>query len=195
MQRLHATANTQAQPHTITTYNRTSKLLHWGMAGLIFYMLYLGLTMTDLPLGIEKIRLYGLHKSLGICVLSLLMLRVAWRVITMTPKPMTGMSVRLVLAARATHYAMYALMLCMPITGWLMSSAAGFPVAPFGFFTLSALIAPSPSALEFFKETHELLAFLFMGMISLHVIAALYHHFYRKDATLRRMLPFVRRVE
>lgn len=171
-------------------YGSLAKLLHWAIALLIFYLLYLGFTMGDMAMGLEKIKRYGLHKSLGMSVLTLAGIRLLWRL--SGPAPALPVNLRWYerRAAQVTHGMLYGLMFLMPLSGWLMSSAAGFPVSPFGWFTMPDLIAPSKDARHFWHEAHEIIAFVLIGLIALHVIGALYHHFYYRDDVLRRMLPF-----
>jgi cytochrome b561 len=177
--------------NTAARYGSVAKAFHWAVAGLILYLLYLGLTMHDLPVGVEKIRQYGLHKSLGITVLTLAALRLLWRFSGPSPALLGTPPRYQRLLAMGTHGTLYTLMLAMPLSGWIMSSAAGFPVSVFGWFTLPNLAATSPQTQTLFHEVHEVLAYSLMALIALHVLASLYHHFYLKDGTLRRMLPFV----
>jgi cytochrome b561 len=96
------------------------------------------------------------------------------------------------MAAAAAHALLYVLLLAQPISGWMMSSAANYPVSFFGLFQFPALVAPDPELHEALEEGHELIfqALVFVAVI--HALAALYHHFWMKDDTLRRMLPFAR---
>lgn len=175
--------------NTADRYGSLAKLLHWGMALVIFYLLFLGFTMGDLPIA-EKVKTYGLHKSLGIFVLSLAAMRVIWRLKGPVPPLSSTMRPHERYAALITHASLYILMFLMPMSGWLMSSAAGFPVSPFGLFVLPDLIEPSKQARNFWHTAHEFLSFALIGLISLHILGAFYHHFYYRDHVLRRMLPF-----
>lgn len=175
--------------NTEERYGAPAQLFHWGMALLIVGLLALGLYMEDLPNSPDKIALYGWHKSFGATVLALAILRLGWALANRSPTlpgMMSAMEKRL---AKAAHYALYALMFLMPFSGWLMSSAAGYPVSVFGWFTLPDLIEPSKPMRKLFGEAHELLASGLMALLALHVLAALLHHFYHRDNVLRRMLP------
>lgn len=167
-------------------YGALTISLHWLIALLIIGMLSLGLYMVDLPIGVQKIKFYGWHKAFGTLVLALGIIRLLWRINNITPELNIPRWERL--AARTMHWALYGFMLIMPITGWLMSSAAGFPVSFFGLFTLPDLIAPNEELRNFFGLAHEYLAYLLIAAIVIHIAAALKHHFIDKDDILRRMI-------
>jgi cytochrome b561 len=96
------------------------------------------------------------------------------------------------IAAAAGHGLLYLLILAQPVSGWMMSSAANYPVTFFGLFQFPAIVRPNEGAHEAYEEVHELLFTTIVVVATLHVLAALYHHFIQKDDTLRRMLPFGR---
>lgn len=161
--------------------------LHWVIAFLIIGMLALGLYMVNLPTGLEKLKLYGWHKEYGLLILSLAIVRITWRIINKTPQLMLPWWEKL--AAYSVHWAFYGFMFAMPITGWLISSAAGIRVSFFGLFTLPNLIEPNQQSLNFFAWCHESLGYALIVTIIIHVMAALKHHFINKDDILRRMMP------
>lgn len=161
-------------------------IFHWLMAILIISLLAVGLYMTDLTIGIQKLKLYGLHKAFGILVLILAILRIIWRLSNKTP--MLRIPKLELIAARLAHLALYAFMLAMPLSGWLMTSAAGLPPSFFGLFTLPSLVAPNDELRELFAQAHEWLAYGLITLIIIHTLAALKHHFIDKDDILRRML-------
>jgi cytochrome b561 len=170
-------------------YGSIAILLHWVMAVLIIALLILGLYMTELPIGLRKLRFYGWHKELGVLVFMLAMIRVVWRLANITPLLAPYLPLWEAFAARCVHWAFYLLMGILPITGWIMSSAAGLPVSFFGWFVLPDLVSPNHDLFMFFRELHEWLAWAMIALICLHVMAALKHHFINKDDILRRMLP------
>lgn len=176
--------NTQAR------YGLIAKGFHWLMALAIIGMLALGLYMEDLPLGPAKLEWYGLHKSVGAALLLAVLLRFAWRQANRVPPLPADLSAAERYGAKLAHFGLYGLMLAMPLTGWLMSSAAGFPVSVFGWFMLPDLLAPDKALADRFKEAHEWLAFALIGLALLHALAALYHHVIRRDDVLKRMLPW-----
>lgn len=169
-------------------YGIVAKTFHWLMALAILGLLIVGFIMADMETSPDKFKLYGIHKAVGALFLMAVFLRLFWRFINIIPlSPEIPRWQKL--AAHAAHYGLYALMVAMPLSGWLMSSAAGFPVSVFGWFTLPDLIAPDKAMRELMGEVHETLAIAIIALVSLHALAALKHHFIDKDNTLRRMLP------
>lgn len=173
-------------------YGAVSKLFHWGMAVLVIYMLYLGLTMEDLPLGPEKLRLIGLHKSLGIIVLVLALLRLKWRWFSKTPPLPDDLDKMHRVGSKLAHSMFYGLLILIPLCGWVMSSARGFSVSVFGWGPLPDFVNRNEELGKISGEAHEILAFALIGVIVLHVLAALVHHFKYKNRVLKRMLPWVK---
>jgi cytochrome b561 len=174
--------------NTPERYGTAAKLLHWGMAALVIGMLWVGLYMVGLPLSPDKFQLYGLHKATGAVVLAVVSLRLAWRLFDPVPPFPDSMRAVDKLGAHAAHYMLYALLFLMPLSGWAMSSAAGFPVSVYGLFTLPNIVPADKALLDLSCATHEWMAYALIGLIVLHVAAALWHHFVRKDNILRRML-------
>ena len=170
-------------------YTRTAKALHWLMALLIFGLLALGFYMADLPLSPEKLKLYSWHKWAGVTVFLLLLARVAWR-FTHTPPAMPWQMSKLQrLAAHAGHIALYVLMIGIPLSGWLMSSAKGFQTVWFGVLPIPDLIPKNKEVGDALKEVHESLNVLLIVVLIAHIAAALKHHFIDKDDVLVRILP------
>jgi cytochrome b561 len=164
--------------------------LHWIMALLVLGMLCVGLYMVRLPVSLEKLQLYGWHKSFGVLIFILVAVRLGWRFSSIIPPLPQTLPTWQKLAAHASHAALYACLFVMPITGWLMSSAAGVPVSFFGLFLLPAPFEPNETLQFIFRWIHVLTAFGLIGLICIHVGAALQHHFIYKDNILRRMLPW-----
>jgi cytochrome b561 len=162
-------------------------LLHWIMAIIIIGMLILGLYMADLPISAEKLKYYGWHKEFGILVLMLAIVRLTWRLSNVTPS-LLNLQTWERLLARAAHYAFYFFMFALPISGWLLTSAANVPPSFFGLFTLPSLVSASETQRLFFTEIHEWLAFALIGTFCLHVAGALKHFIIDRDDTLQRML-------
>jgi cytochrome b561 len=175
--------------NTQQNYGSVAKTLHWLMFVLIAGLLIVGLIMTDMENSPDKFRIYGLHKSIGIVVLMLAAVRLMWKFINPAPILPTSMRAIEKLAAHAGHWILYGLMFAMPLSGWMMSSAAGFSVSVFGLFTLPDLVSADKELAHDLKELHELLGNGIMVMVVLHAAAALLHHFYHKDNVLIRMLP------
>lgn len=166
-------------------YNRVARALHWIIAALIIGNLAGGLLHDALE---DVINLMPLHKASGMTVLALSLVRIAWRFTWRAPAYPAEMSGLEVFAARATHGVFYALMLAMPVTGWIMSSAAKYPLSWFGLIDLPKLpVSRDDPLYAIGRGGHELLGWMFLALVILHVGAALRHHFILKDNVLRRM--------
>lgn len=170
-------------------YTRTAIVLHWLMALMILATFPLGLYMSDLPLSPYKLQLYAYHKWIGMVLLILLLLRLAWRLTHRPPVFVAGMPRWQVLSAHLVHFGLYGLMLAVPLSGWLMSSALGFQVVLFGVLPIPDLIGVDKALGKTLKLAHEVLNYGLLSIVVLHVGAALQHHFWLRDDTLRRMLP------
>lgn len=166
-----------------------SQLLHWTVMVLIAAMAYLGLTMGDLPNGPDKIKTYALHKSIGLTVLGLVALRLLWRWYAGTPRPEAGTPVWQARIASLTHAAIYLLLFAIPLSGWVLNSAAGFPLQWFGLVNMPALVEKSLELREWAEDAHELMFWALMLLVAAHAGAAFFHHLFMRDATLARMLP------
>jgi cytochrome b561 len=181
-------------------YNTVAMLLHWLMAFTIIGLIIVGFVMGDLPRGDPlKFQLYQLHKSTGLTILALAVIRILWRLAHRPPALPASMQPWERFAASATHLAFYVLMLAVPLTGWAIAStsSSGVPTMWFGLFEVPALPGlPDGDNIEEIHEAaedaHDLLAKLTIALLLLHVGAALKHHFWNRDGVLKRMLPFVR---
>lgn len=173
--------------NTQTRYGISAIFLHWLMAVLIVGLLALGLYMTNLPISLQKLTLYGWHKEYGLLALFLVALRLTWRLGNVLPSLSLPLWEKW--AARSVHAAFYVMMFAMPLTGWLMTSASGLPVSFFGLFVMPDLIAADERSRQLLQMVHEWIGYLFILLICLHIAAALKHHFIDKDDILRRMLP------
>lgn len=172
--------------NTENHYGIVAILFHWSMAILIIGLLTLGLWMVNLPIGHTKLKLYGWHKEYGFSVLILVFFRLMWRATNLTPALSIPWWEKT--AARMVHGIFYIFMFAMPLSGWLMTSAAGLPASFFGLFVLPDPISPNENARLVFREVHELVGYGLIFTILLHIIAALKHHFINKDDILRRIL-------
>lgn len=181
---------------TPTRYGTVAMILHWLIAFSIIGLLIVGKYMVDLPrTDPDRFALYQLHKSFGISVLVLTVVRIGWRLINPVPPLPAGMPAWQRWGAHLSHFGLYALMLAIPLSGWAAVSAStlGIPTLLFGAVELPSLpIAPDRDTHEFFEGTHDLLGNLMIGLLILHVLAALKHHFVDRDTVLRRMLPFTK---
>lgn len=175
--------------NTADRWGGISQLLHWTVAVLILVMAYLGLTMGDLPNGPDKIKTYALHKSIGITILALVALRLLWRLYAGTPRPVPGSPRWQERIAALTHAAIYLLLFAIPLSGWVLNSAAGFPLRWFGLVNLPHIVGESHDLHELAEEAHELMFWVLALLVVAHAGAAFYHHIFQRDATLARMLP------
>ena len=170
-------------------YTSTAKALHWLMAILLFGLLALGFYMQDLPLSPEKLQLYSWHKWAGVSAFLLALVRLAWRVTHIPPALPASMPKLLQLAAHAGHLALYGLMLAIPLSGWLMSSAKGFQTVWFGVLPIPDLLEKNKELGNLLQTVHMSLNLLFVATLAGHIGAALKHHFIDKDDILTRILP------
>lgn len=175
------------------SYTTTAKGLHWIMAVLLIGLLALGFYMHDLPLSPQKLQLYSYHKWAGVSVFLLVLFRLAWRAGHPPPPLPDSMAKPLQFAAHAGHALLYLLMLAIPLSGWLMSSAKGFQTVWFGVLPIPDLIGKDKETGDLLANVHLALNLLFVAVLAGHVGAALKHHFIDKDDILRRMLPQRRR--
>lgn len=171
--------------------------LHWTIAAAILAMIGLGLIMTELDPSPRKFALYQWHKSIGITILALSLIRLGWRLANPVPALPEGMRAWEVGLARLTHVAFYVLMLALPVSGWLMVSVSpwNIPTVLYGVVELphlpvAGLVEDRKSAESWMKEVHQWLAFGLVGLLLLHVAGALKHHLIAGDDVLRRMLPW-----
>jgi cytochrome b561 len=173
-------------------YGAVAKFLHWSIVILIVAQYLIIESAKEMADGPAKFEAIGLHKSLGMLVLGLAMLRIFWRLASGGKPAPVAMPNAQRIAAAAGHGLLYLLILAQPLTGWLMSSYGGRATNFFGLFEFPALAGEDHEAHEFFEEVHEAVFFVLVAVAVLHALAALYHHFVMKDQTLRRMLPFLR---
>ena len=173
----------------VSRWGAVSQLLHWTIVVLILCMGALGLTMVELRNSPFKISLYNLHKSIGLTILALVVLRVMWRAWAGTPTLITTIPRWQHRLAESVHVALYALLFALPITGWLMNSYAGFPLKWFGLFRVPAFAGRDHDLHELYEDVHEWLFWVLVLLALGHAVAAVYHHLFQRDATLARMLP------
>jgi cytochrome b561 len=185
--------NKSSATNDMTRYSGVAILLHWLLALVIVCIFAVGFYMSDLPISPLKLKLYNYHKWAGICFLALTTFRIVWR-LTHRP-PALPASIELAMpswqskAYHATHYALYALFFAVPLLGWAYSSAAGFPVVLFGVLPLPDFMAVDKEFAKSIKEVHSIAAYSLIALASLHIAAAIKHHFFDKDGLISRMLP------
>ena len=184
-----------ARPEPI--YSATARFFHWIVALLVAVMAVTGFAMVyrgkDLNIWDSLTNnLYSTHKALGLVVLALVVLRLLYRLIAGRPSDEATITPFQRVASHTVHWSLYALLIAIPIGGWLGVSL--FPALDvFGLFQIPALMAPDKALSEQVLWVHGLAAYILLGLIAIHIAAALYHHFIRGDGVLARMLPSLRR--
>ena len=162
-----------------------SRLIHWGMALLLISLLALGLRIAAMEPGLSTLWLYGLHKTLGLTALALVLLRVIWHLISPPPGPQATGWMRLFI--KAWHWTLYALMIATPIAGWAGSSASGIDTLYAETFVIPPLVEPNETSEFVWFILHEIFAKTLLGMVIVHMLAALKREM-DGDGTLTRML-------
>jgi cytochrome b561 len=168
-----------------------AKLIHWLSALLILITGAIGWWMDGMKPSMAKINIFALHKSLGLTVLALFLLRLLWRAIDNRPMELPGPRWQRQ-AAHAVHGLLYLLTAAIPLSGWMFNSLHGYPLQWFKLFNLPALAAKNERAAAIALDIHRLLFWTLAIVVALHVAAAVKHHIIDRDNILRRMLPFMR---
>lgn len=173
--------------NTNISYGWVAKSFHWIMFIIIVGQFWLGGNFKNEEF--EGMGLSSLHFSIGVCILFLMLLRFSWRAKNPVPEMPQGSGKMQTLAAHGLHILFYVLLVALPIAGVAIVQSKGFPVSVFGLFTLPTFFAASKDAAELAETMHEIFAKSTFFAVLLHVIVAMYHHFIKKDDTLKRMLP------
>lgn len=174
-------------------YTRSAIALHWLIALLIFCAFPLGIYMADLPFSPARLKLYSYHKWIGVTVFLLALARVAWRLTHPAPPPAAGLPAWQRIASVATHHLLYVLILAVPISGWLMSSAKGFQTVYLGIIPLPDLLTKDKEIGDMLATVHQILNFTLAALVITHVAAALKHYVVDRDEVLGRMIPLLDR--
>jgi cytochrome b561 len=169
-------------------YSRTARVLHWATAVLVLTLLPLGVVIANQWGGPLQDFLYNLHRSIGAVVIPLVILRFGYRV-THAPMPLPADVPPLQqTAARATHWGLYALLMVQPFVGWVATSAFPAPIMVFGLFQLPPIWPADRPLSDRLFVVHAVIAAAIACLATLHIGAALYHHFVRRDGVLMRMI-------
>jgi len=176
----------------VRTYSGSQRVLHWLMAIMVLAMLFIGVSMVS-TLNPRFLTLISIHKPLGISILALAVLRlvVRWR-LGAPPLPDDLPSIQ-ALAAKLSHLMLYALLIVMPLVGWGMLSAGGYPIVLYGSLHLPEILPRDDQLHAILRTTHTALAYMFFAIILLHVAAAFFHALIRRDGVFRAMVAIGRR--
>jgi cytochrome b561 len=172
--------------NTPDSFGLVTRILHWGIAVLVVAMLALGMRISDIEPGLANLWLYGLHKTMGIVILSLMALRICWHLVSPVPRPLGPPGIAR-LTARAGHLLFYILLIAIPLSGWAGSSATGIDVMFADRWTLPPIAEASEAGEAFWFRVHDVLTKALVGLIVIHILAALKREM-AGDGTLRRML-------
>ena len=170
----------------VQNYNAVSKVFHWSVALLILGLLIVGFWMGGLEPPF-KFQVYGVHKALGMVVIGLGVLRIVWKHSSKSPESLSAHKQWEKVLSKTIHIVLYLLIIAMPLSGWVMSSAGGYPVSFFGLFEFPSNVEKDPEIGKLANQTHEILAYALLICVGLHIVGALKHHVIDKDETLNRM--------
>jgi len=170
------------------TWGAVARGLHWLIAALILVQFIIGSIAEEMKLTPAKLDLFVWHKSIGVTVLVLALLRLLWRLGNPPPEPPVGMAGMERRLAAAAHWVLYALIFAVPLSGWWVSDASRVPFKAYFLVPMPDFIATDRALQEAAAEVHEVLTMTLLVVVILHVAAALRHHFLLHDDVLRRML-------
>jgi cytochrome b561 len=170
-------------------YPATSKLLHWAVAVCVLTTAAVAITMIRIGEGPAQDFLFNFHKSLGVLILTLMILRVINRLAVGAPIPEPGIEPWQQTLSGIVHTSLYVLLLAMAVVGYVANSAYGASTPVFGLFELPPIVAKNEPLSETLFAIHRWVGWLLIALIVMHISAALFHHFVRRDNVLRRMLP------
>jgi cytochrome b561 len=171
-----------------TTYTPTARFLHWLTAAIVIVIIPMGIVMANMELGKLGDVLFDLHRSLGFVLLPLALWRLWYRLTHPVPALPSDIPGYQVLAAEATHWALYALLVVQPIIGWIANSAYGAPLNLFWLFNLPPIWPKNEPFSDAMFALHRWLGFLLAAILLAHIGAAFFHHYVRKDNILTRMV-------
>lgn len=169
------------------SFGLISRLLHWTMALGVVFMLALGNRLTELKPDLSTLYLFGLHKSLGILILSLAVVRLIWHRVSPPPRPVGPASAWATKAARAAHALLYVLLIAIPLSGWFASSATGIDVMLFDRWVMPSIAPVSELWEKRGFAVHGILTKLLFGLVVLHILGAMIREI-EGDGTLTRMI-------
>lgn len=170
------------------TWGSMARTLHWGVALLLIVQTTLGFIAEEAPLSPTKLELFVWHKSVGMLILALILIRLGWRAANPTPALPAGTPAWERYAARTSHALLYLLVIAIPLTGWIINSAANIPLRLFFVVPLPDIVAPDKALAERAATAHFALWVWLAVLVALHAAAALRHHFGKRNDVLLNML-------
>ncbi len=173
-------------------YNSVAIGLHWLVFALILANWLLGSYMVDLSLSPQKLKYFSWHKWIGVTVFLIAVFRVSWRLTHPAPPLPASMPLWQQRVAGTSHLLLYLLILLIPPSGWLYSSAVGVPTVYLGWIQLPDLVQKDKLLADFLKLAHVSLNLALLVIVCMHIVASLKHHFIDRDDVLARMLPFLK---
>ncbi|HUB94378.1 MAG TPA: cytochrome b [Stellaceae bacterium] len=168
-------------------YDTGARLLHWAIALLVVVTVPIGITMYEIPGGHVQDVLYVVHESIGLSILALMLARLLWRLTHGAPAPSPALGPVEVRASRSVHWLLYALLIAMPLSGYVFVVAGGYPLTYFDLFQVPRLLAKHPSVSDMAEHGHLTLQWAIYLFVAMHVGAALHHRFVRRNDVLARM--------
>lgn len=173
--------------NTKTSYGSVAKFFHWLISPLVILMLLAGYFLEDVPEAYQPIT-YNVHKLIGLTILTLMLLRLCWALMNVKPLLPAGSASWERVLELTVHFSLYFFVILMPLAGWVGSVAGGRP-PHIGDFMFNLPIEQNKELAGLAFEIHGWVAIILITLVSVHVLAALYHHLVRKDNILVRMLP------
>jgi cytochrome b561 len=171
-------------------FGAVAKIFHWVTLLLLVGSFTLAASMESLPLGPRKLQLFAWHKWVGVTVFLVVLLRLAWRLANPVPRQPERVAQWQRRLAGLSHAALYGVLIVVPLTGWIMSAALNLPVVYLGLILIPSPLGVDRALGEAMKTVHLTLAVTLLALVSIHAMAALYHHFILRDDVMRRMLPW-----
>lgn len=173
----------------VEQYSGFAKLLHWLVAICVIIMIPIGITMIRIGPGDLQNVFFTIHRSLGVLVLVLMVIRLLNRLIAGAPPPEPTLDAMQRAVSHVVHMALYALIIAQGLIGWVATSAYGAAISFFGLFDVPAIVSKDQSLADPLFAAHYWLGLVIAALVLMHIGAALFHGFIRRDGVLQRMLP------
>lgn len=170
-------------------YTRVAIWLHWLIGLAVIANIGLAMLTEGLPRETQRAAM-DVHKALGITVLALTVIRIAWRLGHRPPPLPATIRTWQRLLGKVTHFLFYALLILLPLSGWVWMSAAGRPIDFFGLFAIPVIVAPNEGLADVMHDRHEVLGLTMLALAAIHILAAVKHQFVDRAGLIGRMNPF-----